>query len=615
MSIPDEKLKKILVHIPKKPGVYLMHDSIGKIIYVGKSRSLKNRVRSYFSGRNRDSKTTALVSGVADIRFIVTENEIEALVLENNLIKRHKPKFNVMLKDSKTHPYLKVTLEEEFPRLLKVRKVKFDDGNKYFGPFPDEKGLKFLMELLSRTFRLSICKGPILPGRRRPCLRSHLKLCEGPCMGKISREEYRNNVQSALDFLTGTGEQNLAILREKMDLLSAEFRFEEAAELRDTIAALENFSARQNVELMTPIDRDFWGIAESRDIAVFSIFFVRAGKLLGNRTIELETEPGIQIEESLGHVIMQFYESNLIPDRILCSIKPKPHAAIREFLSKLSRKKIRICSPGKPELKHLLKMADENAREILKNLKSMSEERVADSVIDLEKRLSLPRLPHRIECIDIAHVQGIDPVASLVVAVNGEVKKSGYRKFHVKTVEKADDPASIAEVTRRRFARLKSENSPLPDLFIVDGGIAQVNAAKKEISSLEIDVPVWGLAKREEILVSPEGKLVKLPFSSSGMRLLIKLRNEAHRFANLFHRRTHSKKVMRSALLNIPGVGLRAIQKILAAFGSIEKAAAASTQEIARLASIPQKTADLIHTSIQELRKENIKSEILRSAQ
>jgi excinuclease ABC subunit C len=594
--IAPEDLSLLLAHIPTKPGVYQMFDPAGTVIYVGKSRCLKNRVRSYFSGKLRDGKTAALVRSVVRLETIVTTNEVEALVLENNLIKRHRPRYNVMLKDSKTHPYLVVTLSEPFPRLLKVRRVKFRDGNRYFGPFPNESGLRFIIDMVSRSGRLCVCKNPVVPEKKmqRSCFRHQLGLCLGPCVNENIAAEYRKNAEQVVEFLAGHAPPDFSKLDARMKELSDEFRFEEAAELRDTIAALKTFFAAQKVEFVSPYDRDLWGVAESPDLLAVSVFFLRAGKLLGNRTIDVEREPGLSLEETLGNVMIRFYEHNLIPKIILSTHKPKPLEALRTYLAQKCGFRVRIGKPVRPELKRLLRMADENAAELLRNLKSPTEERVSEAVIDLERRLNLPRLPLRIECVDISHLQGVDPVASLVVAVNGAPKRSEYRRFHIKTVEGIDDPRSIAEIARRRFSRLLEENRPLPDLFLVDGGITQARAAAAELALLGVDRPVWGLAKREELLVPPNGEPCRLPITSPAMRMLIKLRNEAHRFANQFRKSLQSKRMVRSALLNIPGVGPKTVQKILQACGSLDAAATRSADELARVAAIPGPIARLV---------------------
>ncbi len=600
--IDREKLDRLLAQIPAKPGVYIMRNTSGQVIYVGKSRRLVNRVRSYFRARHRDAKTNRLVAAVADLEFVVTDTESEALILENNLIKKHKPWYNIRLKDSKTHPYLMVTTSETYPRILKVRRVTFNDGNLYFGPFTDEYGLKRIIEFLNTTFRLCSSGKVIDPGRpaaRKQCLRHDLGACRGACYGRISPEEYRALVDKAVLVMTGKEPPDLDSLNRTMEKLAAEFRFEEAAEIRDTIGAFTGFMAAQKVEFLKPVDGDVWGLSESGDIFIVSVFFIRDGKLIGRRTIETEREPGSNTGEILGTLMTRFYDANIIPHRILASICPHPLAALREMLTKKSSHAVRIATPRRGRFKKLLALANQNALELMKNIRAEGEGRVADGVLELERLLSLRRTPRRIECVDISHVSGVDPVASLVTALNGVPKKSEYRLYHIKTASGGDDPASIGEVTRRRFTRRIEEGSPLCDLFVVDGGITQVRAALAVLDELGVDREVWGLAKKEELLVPPEGEPVRLPHTSSALRMLVKLRNEAHRFANAFQKKVHGKSTMRSSLLNLPGVGEKTLRKVIDAFGSVLRASEATAEELAERAGISIKMANLISSALR----------------
>ncbi len=600
--IDREKLGRLLAQIPAKPGVYIMRNTSGQVIYVGKSRRLVNRVRSYFRARHRDAKTNRLVAAVADLEFVVTDTESEALILENNLIKKHKPWYNILLKDSKTHPYLMVTTSETYPRILKVRRVTFNDGNLYFGPFTDEYGLKRIIEFLNVTFRL--CSSgkvidPDKPAQRKQCLRHDLGACRGACHGRISPDEYRALVDKAVRVLTGKEPPDLGALTKQMEALSAQFRFEEAAELRDTIGAFTGFMAAQKVEFLKPVDGDVWGLSESGDTFIASVFFIRDGKLIGRRTIEAEREPGSNTGELLGTLMSRFYDANIIPHRILTSICPHPLTALREMLTATSGHAVRIATPRRGRFRKLLALANQNALELMKNIRADGEGRVADGVLELERMLSLKRTPRRIECVDISHVGGVDPVASLVTAINGVPKKSEYRLYHIKTASGGDDPASIGEVTRRRFTRRLEEGSPLCDLYVVDGGITQVRSARAVLEELGVDREVWGLAKKEELLVPPEGEPVRLPHTSSALRMLVKLRNEAHRFANTFQKKVHGKSTMRSSLLNLPGVGEKTLRKVIDAFGSVLRASEATAEELAERTGIPIKTANLISTALR----------------
>ncbi|MBU1105621.1 MAG: excinuclease ABC subunit UvrC [Candidatus Riflebacteria bacterium] len=603
----NDKLEKILALMPAKPGVYLMKNRVGEIIYIGKSRSLNKRVKSYFNRQHDSIKTSVLVLAIEDIEFIVTGNEVEALILENNLIKKHKPRYNVLLKDSRTHPYIRVTLNDKFPRLEKVRKVSFRDGNLYFGPFPNEYDLARIVDLLSRNFRLCTVKRKIVPkSGARPCLKFHLGICQGVCQGEIRPEEYAVSVNKAIDVLAGRVNPDFTGLERQLKELVNQYRYEEAAEIRDTLTALVRFFASQKVEFLKPVNLDFWGMSEANDRIVFSVFFVRGGKLLGNRIINVEFPLGLSVAELLSEVIVRFYDANLIPAALYCRQEPEGCDSLLTVLSERAGRKVTFHQPRRGQFLNLLDMADTNALEVLRNIKSEGQERVDEAVIDLQKQLNLKQAPFRIECVDISHIQGTDPVASLVVFKNARPRKGEYRLFHIKSAQGGDDPASIGEVTRRRFSRLLHERSALPELYIVDGGIAQVRSAARELEQLGVDIEVFGLAKREEILVKADGSEVKLPFSSSGMKMIIKLRNEAHRFANTFQNKTRSRRVLKSALLNLPGVGPVTIRKALWEFGSTANLARASAEELRQRCQIPLKTAALIIESLKENSNEKI---------
>ncbi|GAB4279915.1 MAG: excinuclease ABC subunit UvrC [Candidatus Rifleibacteriota bacterium] len=600
----SEKLERILAMMPDNPGVYLMKNRVGDIIYIGKSRSLKKRVRSYFNRKHESIKTAVMVSAIENIEFIVTANEVEALILENNLIKKHKPRYNILLKDSKTHPYVRVTVKDQYPIIEKVRKVVFQDGNLYFGPFPNGNDLNRILDMLATNYRLCTSGKRITQtGKFRPCLKFHLGSCLGVCQGKISPEDYRKEAQKAVDVLSGKTLPDYTALNDQLEQFIKEYRYEEAAILRDTIVALKRFFESQKVEFVKQINSDIWGMSETLDRIVFSIFFVRSGKLLGNRIIDVERVPGAATDEVFSAIISQFYDRNLIPASIYTKLKPEGLDSLKELLAKRAGKKVHISVPKRGKFRQLLRMADANALEVLKSLKSDGADKISESVLDLQRRLNLNSPPSRIECIDISHIQGTDPVASLVVGVNGKPRKGEYRLFHIKNAAGGDDPASIGEVVRRRLGRLIAESLPLPDLLVVDGGIAQVRAARKEMNAIGVDFPVLGLAKREELLVAEDGTELKLPFSSAGMKVIIKLRNEAHRFANNFQKKTHARKVIRSSLLNLPGVGPRILKKVLWAFGSTDKVSKSSAIELSKKAGIPLKTAEVI---IEALKNEDI---------
>jgi excinuclease ABC subunit C len=602
-------IEQIIALLPQKPGVYIMKNTENAIIYVGKSRALKKRVASYFNRLHDNLKTRALVAAVTDIEYIITNTEVEALILENNLIKKHKPRYNILLKDSKTHPYIRLTTADLYPKLEKVRKVSYKDKNQYFGPFPSGSDLNHIVELLSKSYRLCTSKktvkllAPTKGKNVKPCLRYHLELCQGACMGVVSPAEYAVSVKKVQDILSGREPMDFARLEKQLKDLTKAFRYEEAADLRDTIVALKRFFDTQRVEFLTPVDIDFWGMSILVDKIIYSVFIIRGGKLLGNRILEVEREPEKTDEEVFEAVLSRHYDSNLIPSSIYAAMEPDGLKSLLEVLRERAGFRVSFHVPQKGQYYKLLEMATSNANEVLKSAAGSLNERISDAVLDLQKRLGLANPPIHIECIDISHIQGTDPVASVVVSKNNLLKKSEYRLFHIKTAHGGDDPASIAEVTRRRFIRIIEEGSAMPDLFVVDGGITQVNAAKAVLEELGVDTPLFGLAEREETLVSEQGFELQLPFSSLGMRLLIGLRNEAHRFCNSFQQKTRSKRVFRSSLLSLPGVGPVTIKKLVLEFGSTAKAAEFGPEEVARRCSLPLKTAELIVEALKSEQK------------
>ena len=597
----SDKIEKKLALLPMNPGVYLMKNSVGTVIYVGKSRCLKKRVNSYFNRHHDSNKTNALVAAIDDFEYIITNTEVEALILENNLIKKHNPHYNILLKDNKTYPYIKVTMKDRFPRLEKVRKVAYRDGNLYYGPFPSGYDLSRIIDMLSRTYRLCTSKKPVgVNGKKtRPCLNYHLGLCQGVCQGDIKPEEYAVSINKTIDVLSGRVQPDFTGLEKQLKELSAKFLFEEAAEVRDTLTALKKFFESQKVEFLKPIDIDFWGIAEAGLRVIFSVFSIRGGKLLGNRIIDFERYDDMSLAEALAEVINRHYDIDLIPSFLYSSLMPDGDDSLLEMLTNKADHKVSFHVPQKGQFLTLLEMANNNAREYLRNSEAKGKERIDDSVIDLQTRLGLKIPPIHIECTDIAHIQGVDPVASVVVCENGKLKKSEYRLFHIKEAMGGDDPASIGEIVRRRFSRLLAEQRPLPDLFIVDGGITQLHSAMHELELLGIhDQQIMGLAKKEELLVQTDGREVKLPFSSPGMRVIIKLRNEAHRFCHTFQSKTHTQRTLRSSLLNLPGVGPVILKKLILEFGSIENVVKSTPEEIVERCHIPLKTAELIVNSI-----------------
>jgi len=588
-----ELLSEKLSNLPSKPGIYQFKDKNGKVIYVGKSKNLRNRVRSYFQiGKPQDAKTNAMIRHIFDFEIIIVDSEIEAFLLEDNLIKSLKPKYNIMLRDDKSYPYVRVT-NEEFPRIFSTRRL-IKDGSKYFGPFTDVRSIKQLIRSIRTIFQLRSCdlkltENAISRGKFKVCLDYHIRKCQGPCEGYISREEYLNNVKSAIQVLSGKTREIEKILEDEMYSLSERMEFEKAAIVRNKLQALREFSSRQKVIFTDFIDRDIFGIAKIDSYACSIVLKVREGKLLGKRhyiikNAELDTEA-----EIIAKTIEKWYlETDFIPAELLVSCEFDQLEYITDWLGKRRGKTLSIQIPKIGEKKKIVDMANANANFILNEYLlalSKREQNVARSVLALQRDLRLKNPPIRMECFDNSHLQGTNLVSSLVVFENGKPKKSDYRKFKIKTVDGNDDFASMREVVERRYSRLIEENQKLPDLIIIDGGKGQLSAAVEVLTKLNLSekVTVIGLAKRlEEIFLPGKKDAILLPKSSSSLKLLQQIRDEAHRFAITFHRQLREKNMLYTQLTEIPLIGKTTASKLLKIFGSVEKISTASFDELTK---------------------------------
>lgn len=588
-----ELLSEKLSNLPSKPGIYQFKDKNGKVIYVGKSKNLRNRVRSYFQiGKPQDAKTNAMIRHIFDFEIIIVDSEIEAFLLEDNLIKSLKPKYNIMLRDDKSYPYVRVT-NEEFPRIFSTRRL-IKDGSKYFGPFTDVRSIKQLIRSIRTIFQLRSCdlkltENAISRGKFKVCLDYHIRKCQGPCEGYISREEYLNNVKSAIQVLSGKTREIEKILEDEMYSLSERMEFEKAAIVRNKLQALREFSSRQKVIFTDFIDRDIFGIAKIDSYACSIVLKVREGKLLGKRhyiikNAELDTEA-----EIIAKTIEKWYlETDFIPAELLVPCEFDQLEYITDWLGKRRGKTLSIQIPKIGEKKKIVDMANANANFILNEYLlalSKREQNVARSVLALQRDLRLKNPPIRIECFDNSHLQGTNLVSSLVVFENGKPKKSDYRKFKIKTVDGNDDFASMREVVERRYSRLIEENQKLPDLIIIDGGKGQLSAAVEVLTKLNLSekVTVIGLAKRlEEIFLPGKKDAILLPKSSSSLKLLQQIRDEAHRFAITFHRQLREKNMLYTQLTEIPLIGKTTASKLLKIFGSVEKISTASFDELTK---------------------------------
>lgn len=596
MSIADK-----LATLPDNPGVYLMKNQDGTIIYVGKAVNLKNRVRSYFRTLPPDAlKTKALVRNIADFEYIIVDNEVEALVLECNLIKKYRPKYNISLKDDKTYPYLKIT-NEDYPRVIITRNY-IKDGGKYFGPYPSVTVLRETLELLRSIFPFRVCKQRTFTNDR-PCLNYQIKRCYAPCCGKISKEDYAQLIAKINDFFDGKHEDLLADLTKQMNEAAENLHFEQAARLRDQIRGIKRAINDQKAVLSGNDDKDVLGLAMGANEVIVQIFFIRAGKIVGRENYALDAIDGGKAE-ILAAFIKQFYLDNqFIPPNILLEEELSEAEILQTWLSEKRGGKVQFTVPKRGQQKELVDLVVRNAEEELlkKRERALADsERLNDALAELQAALHLPRLPKRIECYDISNTQGTESVASMVVFVDGKAKKDQYRKFRIKTVIGPNDFASMNEVLLRRLGHMDTDvkfAKDNPDLIIVDGGKGQLAFALKALAEMEHnDIPIAGLAKKEEILFLPnEDEGVYLPRDSQALYLVQRIRDEAHRFAITFHRSLRGKRNLASVLDDIPGVGAKRKNALLRHFGSLTKITQATAEEIAEVEGIGEVLAEEIY--------------------
>jgi len=572
------RLKAKLASLPKEPGVYLFKNERGEIIYIGKAKSLKNRVPSYFH-QPADPKQASLASEIADIDFIVTGSEVEALILENNLIKKEKPRYNVLLRDDKNYPYLKLTVNEDYPRVMLVRRVR-NDGALYFGPYVPGGLARKTLKLISRYFMIRQCNREIGKKRYQPCLNYQIKRCLAPCAGLVSREEYAEAVEDVKLFLRGKNRELIDKLKEKMERASANLEFEKAARFRDAIALIERISERQRMAMTSFDEEDYFGYYEQEGMLSLEVFHVRRGLVVGRREFFFEELPMADYARFLSSVIEQYYlEQHFIPRRIYVPLEPEGKDLLEEWLSERREGKVVITVPQRGKKRGIMELAIENARIALANRIGGEEGELAH----LKRDLSLPKLPRRIEAFDISTVFGADTVASLVVFIGGKPAKEEYRHFKIEPSGKPDDYKAMAEVVLRRYRRVLEEGGELPDLILIDGGRGQVNAACSSLTTLDIDfIPVIGLAKEEELIYKLEKKEpIRLMDNSPSLKLLQRIRDEAHRFAITFHRRKRRERTITSELMKIPGVGKKRMEDLLTYFGSVDRVREASLEELA----------------------------------
>jgi excinuclease ABC subunit C len=590
-----ETIREKLRLLPTAPGVYLMKGEGGEILYVGKAKSLRPRVRSYFAARGDDSlKTRELVRRIRDFDTIVVNSEAEALILENNLIKEYGPRFNINLRDDKTYPYVKVTLTEPFPRVLVTRKLQ-RDGSRYFGPFTDVRRMRHLLEVVKRLYTVRSCHYNLLQEAPvRACLDHHIGRCRAPCIGMQSREEYGDMIDEVVDVLAGRSRRAAERIRQEMAEASRTMNFERAAELRDALAHLDRLERQQQVVDVSGADRDVVGIARDGDEACGVVLKVRDGKLLGREPIFLDNLVGELDDTVLSTFVTRFYALEAagsgedLPTEILLPADFADRSLLESVLTERLGRAVTLHVPRRGEKLRVVGLADQNARHLLeerKLLATTTADRAPDALYELQEALELARVPRFIICFDISHTQGSETVASAVAFANGEPHKAEYRRLRIKGDWGNDDFRSMHEAVTRYFRRRLEGGLSIPDLVVIDGGKGQLSAARAAMEQLELaQQPVISLAKREEeVFVHGRPDPVRLPRRSPALRLLQRMRDEAHRFAVTYNRSLRTRRTVRSDLSNIPGVGAARQKVLLERFGSLRGLRSASETEISAL--------------------------------
>src|SRR5512136_383384 len=613
-TMTTEKVVEKLKTLPTKPGVYQYFDANGKIIYVGKAINLRNRVRSYFHvSADNSPKTQRLVAEIADLEWIVTDSELEALLLESNLIKRHKPHFNIRLKDDKRYPYIKVAWQDPFPKVLSTRNMEHD-GARYFGPFTNAQAVYQTLHMLRKIFPYLTCDREITGKDKRACLYYDIKLCNGPCIGAVTQGEYRATIDELCHFLEGKSDEVLIDFERKMNDAAEAMQFEQAAVYRDQLKSLRHIVERQRVISNAQNDQDVLAFARANGDACVQIFLIRQGKLIGREYFVLEGAEDEDTRQVMAGFLTQFYdEAAYVPPEVVLPVEIEAQEAsiIAQFLKQKRGAQVTLNVPKEGPTAELVKLAADNALETLTALRAQwdsDSHRAEQALKELADGISLAALPARIECFDISNTQGTNTVASMVVFLNGIPRKSDYRKFNIKTVEGPNDFESMREALTRRFRRYfdakAAERQPgqkidpsfsvLPDLLIVDGGKGQLGVAVEVLQSFDLfgQVPVCGLAKQqEEIFLPGQSDSILLPRQSQGLYLVQRVRDEAHRFAITAHRAKRAKTGVASQIDEIPGIGPSRRRALLKQFGSLDGIRVANVDELARVPGIPREVA------------------------
>ena len=610
----ESTLTEKLGSLPTSPGVYRFINAKGTVIYVGKAKNLRNRVRSYFRDPAQLSgKTAVLVTHIVDLEVIITSSEVEALILENNLIKELRPRYNVNLKDDKTYPYLVIT-NERFPRIFLTRQVR-RDGSRYFGPYTEAHQLRLILDLIGTIFPVRSCKyrlteAAVESGKHRVCLDYHIHKCKGPCEGLQSEEEYQAMIREIVSLLKGKTAGLIRELTTGMQQKAAALKFEEAAALKAQIDGLKRYAERQKVVSADLVDRDVFAVANGEDDACGVVFKIREGKLIGSQHVYLSNTGSTDIADLQSSFMEHYYleTPDLVPQEIIMQVQlPEDETeALRQLLisKQQESRQVRFLVPRIGDKAELLAMCLKNAGHHLHEFMVQKQKRgeiarIPPSLEGLKNVLRLEKLPERIECFDNSHIQGSDYVSAMVTFVAGKPKKSDYRKFKLRSFEGSDDYAAMHEAITRRYGGTLSEELPMPDLLIVDGGKGQANVAWKALRELGLDIPVFGLAKRlEEIWTPHERDPFNLPKTSPALKLLQQMRDEAHRFAITYHRKLRTDRTIRTELTEVSGIGEKTAERLLTRFGSVEAITNSTIDELAAVAG--KKTAESIYRYFHE---------------
>lgn len=607
-----KQLEQKLKDLPHKSGVYIMYNEARQILYIGKARDLFKRVHQYFGNKaNRTQKVIKLVEKIHDLDYIITANEVEALVLENNLIKKHKPPYNILLKDDKSYPFIKIDLKKPFPRVEVVRKLK-NDGAKYFGPYMQGISTQEILGLIGSAFCVRTCKMDLtkIPQNHRPCLNYHIKRCYAPCAGYISREEYDAVIKEIVAFLQGNDKKISDVLTSKMMEASEREEYELALTYKQKLQVLEKLVRRQVGVLPKDFDMDVFAVASNGLNTVAAVIFVRGGKIVGGDKHVVE---GVSLDEgsAMSNFILRFYDmTGYIASEVVTSTQMDDGEVLQEYLSEKAGKKINVICPHQGVRRQLADMAQGNAQDYLEkslSVKERKENMTMGGVIQLAEYLKLAKLPVRMECYDISHISGTNKVASMVVFINGEAEKSHYRKFKIETVEGNDDFACLQETLRRRLADMTDRANDVsfssrPDLIVIDGGKGQLSSVMEAVADCDTSgINFISLAKREEEVFLPgQSEPVILPRDSYALRLLQRIRDEAHRFAITFHRNLRKTSQTKSALLAIDGVGKTRVKLLFDSFKTLENIKNASIEELTAVKGIDRRTAENVYSAFRK---------------